>query len=96
MKKAKIMLAVIAVLAIVGGTLAFRAKTGTHVFFAYGTKVVLGQTLTGCLIPYTLPLTTTTTTAGGVFLYYSTTVTDPNVLTIVPDYPCFTYTVTIP
>jgi hypothetical protein len=93
MKKAKIMLAVIAVLAIGGGgTLAFRARTGTRTFYAYGFRIIAGQLVTGCVVPYTLPLSASL--SGSLFPYYTTTFTNPDYLGIVPDYPCFTYTVT--
>jgi hypothetical protein len=92
MKKAKIMLAVIAALAIVGGTLAFRAKVGTHRFFGYGTTTVVGGITTGCVVPLDIPYTTTTCTVSDLAVY--TTSTIPLSL-LDADVPCVTYVVAI-
>ena len=66
MKKAKIMLSAIAVVAVLGGALAFKANHFSHnIFYSYGaTTTKAGDPIvTGCVVPVT---TTLQTTAGNV------------------------------
>jgi hypothetical protein len=77
MKKARIMLLAIAVMGIVGGTLAFTAKKYSSVVYVYGT------TTTACSI--ILPHGTTTLTTPHIstvkFFYTTTLLTTPTTKT---------------
>lgn len=58
MKKAKITLTAVAVLAVVGGALAFKASRNEVSFYSLGTTKVGAQTLTGCVVEQKLQLLT--------------------------------------
>ena len=59
MKKAKLMLSAIAVLAVVGGAFAFKASRQPVRFFSNTiTTTVGGAPTTLCTVPYTIPYTT--------------------------------------
>jgi hypothetical protein len=74
MKKAKILLSAIVLVAVVGGAFAFKANRFiAKVFYSYGvsTTTVGGPTVTGCVVPVTL--TSTTALVGSLAPVSSTT-----------------------
>ncbi|SKD04315.1 hypothetical protein SAMN05660461_2812 [Chitinophaga ginsengisegetis] len=54
MKKAKKALVLTAFLGVAGGALAFKANRQSRIFYDYGTTIVSGQVVYGCVIPTTL------------------------------------------
>lgn len=76
MKQAKLALTAVAVLAVIGGALAFKANRQGATFYSYGTTTVNGVQKIGCVIPVDLPRITN---AGGVVTpYLSTTAATTN------------------
>ena len=77
MKKAKIMLSVIALVAVVSGALAFKANRFIFKpFYKYGiaTTVAGGPSVTGCVVPTAILYTTTLNPTTTLFGYSTTTV----------------------
>ncbi|SKD04323.1 hypothetical protein SAMN05660461_2815 [Chitinophaga ginsengisegetis] len=75
MKQAKLALTAVALLAVVGGALAFKANRIAKTFYSYGTTTVAGEEKIGCVLPITLTLTPVA--AGGfVTTLYSSTFND--------------------
>ena len=72
MKKAKLMLAAVAVFAVVGGSLAFKAKkfNGNQVFYA----LTAGHKATSILPDYTLGVAAFTPTLTGFYTVIETTI----------------------
>lgn len=70
MKKAKFALTAVAVLAVIGGALAFKANRQNTTFFSYGTTTIDGQQQIGCVVPVLLQRTTN---PGGVITPYLST-----------------------
>lgn len=81
MKQAKFALTAVALLAVIGGALAFKANRTPRQFFSYGTTLVDGVKKTGCVIP--VQTLYTTNAAGTTISYYpiSTTVAPNNTCT---------------
>lgn len=55
MKRAKLALSAVAVLAVVGGALAFKSTTGTSNFFGYTTSLINNQVTGVCTVLKALP-----------------------------------------
>lgn len=50
MKQAKFALTAVAVLAVIGGALAFKANRNLNTFYKYGTTTIAGAQVTGCVV----------------------------------------------
>jgi hypothetical protein len=72
MRKAKLMLLAISILAIAGGAMAFKAKNPSRTFYSYGEIILHGVFATGCVVPVNLTYIPTTTTLGTITIPYST------------------------
>ncbi|MET3880219.1 hypothetical protein [Chitinophaga sp. OAE865] len=73
MKKAKFALTAVAVLAVIGGALAFKANRQVNHFYSLGQAVIDGQPVSGCVVDKTLQLTPVA--AGGfITTLYSSTI----------------------
>jgi hypothetical protein len=64
MTKAKLILSVIAIFAIIGGAMAFKATRNAQQFFSTGTTTVNNVTFTYCTVPFRTLYSTTTTFSG--------------------------------
>lgn len=64
MKKARIVLTTIAVLGVIGGSLAFKATRTYNIFYSFGTTIRAGEELQGCVLSIALQLTPVP--AGGI------------------------------
>lgn len=74
MKRAKFALTAVAVLAVIGGALAFKAsRTGSFLYTETTTKNAQGQTITVCNVGTVTPYITVS--AGGQFIKASTAAT---------------------
>lgn len=74
MKKAKFALTAVAVLAVVGGALAFKANRQARHFYSLGTAVIDDVTQQGCVVDQTLTLIPVTGTQGTLNTIYSSTI----------------------
>ncbi|MET3880223.1 hypothetical protein [Chitinophaga sp. OAE865] len=57
MKPEKIILSIIAIMGIVGGSLAFKASRTYNIFYSFGTTIKSGEELQGCVLSISLRLT---------------------------------------
>ncbi|MEZ2440785.1 hypothetical protein AB6805_03650 [Chitinophaga sp. RCC_12] len=70
MKQAKFALTAVALLAVIGGALAFKANRQLKTFYSLGTTVIQGEEVAGCVIP--VQLLRTPAAAGAITPYSST------------------------
>lgn len=71
MKKAKFALTAVAVLAVIGGALAFKANRQANHFYSFGTTIVDGAQTSGCVVDKTLQLAPTVNNGFITTLYSS-------------------------
>jgi hypothetical protein len=81
MRKAKILLLIMAVIALASGLTAAKLRQPHFVFYKYGiSRGIFGTPITGCVLPYWLQAQTTAPGLGYYITYSGTTflTTDPN------------------
>lgn len=76
MKKAKFALTAVAILAVIGGAVAFKANSQKQAFFSYTSTLIDNQVTYGCFYQTLLPKTTNP--AGVVIQSYHTTLKTTN------------------
>lgn len=64
MKRAKILLVLVAMLGIVGGSMAFKVSRNYNIFYSFGTTIRAGEELQGCVLSIAVKLTPVP--AGGI------------------------------